>query len=119
MKPWTSWQDWTSVVLGAWIFFTPWIFQYDFGAPGWNAWIFGAAICVVGIWGLAQPSRGAEVVNAVLGAWLFISPWVLGFALILEAASWDAWIVGAIVTIVALSSIARMGTLHHEPPRHA
>jgi hypothetical protein len=70
-------------------------------ASSWNAWILGVLIVVVALWALAAPgSQVAEWVNVVLGAWVFIAPWVLGFAG-LAAAAWDAWIVGILVVIFA------------------
>jgi len=43
--------------------------------------------------------------------WLFIAPWVPGFAA-LAAAAWNAWIVAAIVGGLALAAVptARQGT---------
>jgi hypothetical protein len=40
---------------------------------------------------------------ALLAVWLFISPWVLGFALF--GAAWDAWIVAILVWLVALAAL--------------
>jgi len=50
-----------------------------------------------------------EWVNAILGAWLFIAPWVLGFTGT-SAAAWSAWIVGALVVIFALWSLSDKAT---------
>ena len=48
-----------------------------------------------------------------LAIWLFISPWVLRFAVIpggagasIAAASWNAWILGILFAIVGVASIA-------------
>ena len=43
-------------------------------------------------------------VNVLLGAWLIISPWVLGYGS--GRAAWNAFIVGMIVMVVALSVVA-------------
>lgn len=42
--------------------------------------------------------------NFVLGLWLFVSPWVLGFAR-LEAAAWNCWLVGVVVAAVSVSAL--------------
>ena len=39
-------------------------------------------------------------INFLVGIWMFISPWVLGFTG-RQAAAWSAWISGAIVLILA------------------
>lgn len=45
--------------------------------------------------------RWQDWVNVVLGAWMVVSPWVLGFASTDSAAAWSAWILGAAVLISA------------------
>ncbi len=46
----------------------------------------------------------------LLAIWLFISPWVLGFADVPRAA-WDAWIVGVVVFLLAWAGLAVARTL--------
>jgi hypothetical protein len=48
--------------------------------------------------------RWPDVSNAILGLWLALSPWVLGFAVRAGAAAGAAWILGA--TIVVFSGVA-------------
>lgn len=48
----------------------------------------------------------------VLAAWLFVSPWVLGYAATTAAAgagmaAWNAWIVGVIVAALAVATLVR------------
>jgi hypothetical protein len=45
-----------------------------------------------------------DVVNLILGAWLFVAPWIFGFAS--GAAAWNAWIVGALIALVAIAALA-------------
>ena len=47
--------------------------------------------------------RWQDWINAVLGAALFVSPWVLGFAQAGGVAVWSAWILGGAILIVALA----------------
>lgn len=44
-------------------------------------------------------------VSLVAGAWLFVSPWVLGYAGV-AAAAWSAYILGAAVVLTALGALA-------------
>jgi membrane-bound ClpP family serine protease len=102
MKAWTRWQDWVSLVLGVLLFISPWIFGTATNAPGsWNAWIVGVIGVVLALWALAMvgTSTIAEWISLVLGVWLFISPWILGFAAITSAA-WTAWIIGILFVVV-------------------
>ena len=42
------WEDWTNLLLGIWLFVSPWVFQLpnDSGVA-WNAWISGGIIAVI------------------------------------------------------------------------
>jgi len=51
-----------------------------------------------------KDKRWQDWLNLLLGIWLFISPWVLGFAGSEMSASWNAWILS--VAIVVFSAIA-------------
>jgi SPW repeat len=53
---------------------------------------------------IARNARWQNVANFVLGAWLFISPWVLGFSDAGKVAT-NAWIFGIIIALLALSAI--------------
>ena len=103
MRAWRRWQDWLDVVAGAWLFISPWVLGFNtYDRAGWNAWIIGAAIFLVALAALASPATpGPEWVNVVLGVWLFISPWVLRYTST-QAGSWNAWVVGVIVTAASL-----------------
>lgn len=43
-------------------------------------------------------------VNLLLGLWLIVSPWVLGYAA-QQNAAWDSWIPGVIMAVAALSAL--------------
>lgn len=102
MKPWTRWQDWGNVALGAVLFFAPWLFgTSDDVASSWNAWALGLLIVSVALWALAGPrAQLAEWSNVILGAWMALAPFVLGFTG-LAAAAWTAYLVGGGVLILA------------------
>jgi len=55
------WEDWINLVLGVWLFFSPWILGYAtlYGAM-WNSLIVGLLIAVLAIWGIAA-ARSVEV----------------------------------------------------------
>ncbi|HEY7999060.1 MAG TPA: SPW repeat protein [Pseudolabrys sp.] len=49
-----------------------------------------------------------DVINLIFAIWLFLSPWIVGFASVMPAA-WVAWLSAiaiAIISIVALSAFA-------------
>ncbi len=103
------WQDWVLLAGGVWLFLAPWILSTaDNAASSWNAWILGILVIATAWWALAQPTeRTPEWLQGLYGIWLFVAPWVLGFAT-LAAAAWNAWIVGIGLVLFALLAYAEM-----------
>ena len=103
MRAWTRWQSWLNLVVGIWLFISPWVLRTTSDAPtAWNAWIIGAAIFVVALIALGTPASAvAPWANVVLGVWLFISPWVLRYTDVSDGAA-NAWTFGVITVLVAL-----------------
>jgi hypothetical protein len=128
-----KWQDWANIVLAIWLFISPWVLAFGMGpaaAPAgtaggtagaaasaagtggnlggvaaWDAWVLAVIVFIVAISALGRLARGQEWLNLLLGIWIFIAPWVLGFV-VLSAAAWDHWIVGALIFLVSLSAVA-------------
>jgi hypothetical protein len=104
------WRDWVMLVLAVWLFLSPWILGFAAAMPAageamgspaaWNAWIVGIVIAAVAVWAVAWFAPWQDWVNGVLGAWLVIAPWVLGFGG-LAAAAWNHVIVGLLVLALA------------------
>ena len=110
MRSWTRWQSWLNIIVGIWLFISPWVLgTTSDAATAWNAWIIGAAIVVVALIALGTPaSAAAPWINVVLGVWLFISPWVLRYTDVSDGAT-NAWVFGVVAVLVALwaSSVRR------------
>ena len=103
MRSWTRCQSWLNVVVGVWLFISPWVLgTTSDAATAWNAWIIGAAIFVVALIAISSPaSVVAPWGNVVLGVWLFISPWVLRYTDVSDGAV-NAWVFGVVTVLVAL-----------------
>jgi SPW repeat-containing protein len=104
-----KWQDWTNLVFGLWVFASPWALQHPMitgasegAASGamWNLWIVGVAVATLALIALFAFQAWEEWVNVTLGAWLLVSPWLLGFS---SAAllTWNAVIMGVLIVVVA------------------
>jgi hypothetical protein len=120
-----GWQNWINLLLGIWLFISPWILQFGTNAPSqpvaganaidavgaaaWNAWISAIAVFIVAATALSRMSFWPERVNVILGIWIFVAPWVLGFAWGVPNANWDHWIVGALVFLISLSAALNIG----------
>lgn len=81
MENWTNakWCDVANLILGAFLFFSPWMFGFEAGAASRNAYVAGIAIAILAIAALAAFAVWEEWLNLIVGLWTLIAPWVLGF----------------------------------------
>jgi hypothetical protein len=99
-----QWQDAVNVVLGLWLIVSPWVLGYAMETtPAWNAYVLGVIIAVAAIAALVAFHAWEEWVSVVLGVWLVVSPWILGFAAS-ATALWNQIVVGVIVAALAFWS---------------
>jgi hypothetical protein len=68
-----------SLLLALFLFATPSLFSYRNGNASIDVWASSAAVAAVSILTLIAFSIWQEWLNLLLGAWLIISPWVVGF----------------------------------------
>lgn len=96
------WQDWVNLILGVWLFITPFLgMDTVMSVAAWNGYIFGTIVVVLSIWALAQPRAWEEWINFVIGVWLILAPFILGFSH-QTGAMWNHIIVGVIIGVDAL-----------------
>jgi hypothetical protein len=114
MENWTNTKlcDVANLILGAFLFVSPWIFGFDAGRASENAIIAGIAIAVLAIAALAAFAVWEEWLNLIVGLWTLVSPWVLGFQG--TTAMTVHVIVGAAVAILAA---VELWLLSQNPPR--
>jgi hypothetical protein len=92
------WQDWITLALGVWLFASPWVLGYaGQPAPAWNSWVLGVIVAIVAAVALIQFAEWEEWVNVILGAWVLVSPWIMGFAQNGPAPLWNHVVVGLLV----------------------
>jgi hypothetical protein len=115
VKPWTKWQDWTTLALGMLLVLAPVgltaanASKCTLGATSWfsapdslDAWITGGVLIVVSLWALAKPGTLWTVwARAALGVWLIFAPWILGFTAS-SAATLTSAIAGAVFVTLAV-----------------
>ncbi|GAA2348084.1 SPW repeat protein [Saccharopolyspora halophila] len=110
-KPWMRWQDWAGVVLGAYLILAT-MWTSTNGAAVLAMIVLGALLVVASVWSLAMPgSMTSEYSHMLLGALVFISPWVLGYAELLGAA-WTSWIVGVLAVVAGLAALPEANAAH-------
>jgi hypothetical protein len=100
--------DVVNAILGTFLFLTPLVFGFAGEShPAWNAWIFGAIVVLLALAALIQFQEWEEWVNCLLGVWVLISPWILGFAAN-SSALWSHVVLGALVAVLAAFELWRM-----------
>ncbi|MBX3039799.1 MAG: SPW repeat protein [Bdellovibrionaceae bacterium] len=97
-------DNWLMAVLGIWMFITPWVFSDTafFAGTGvaTNFWIVGGSVVVLSLFALQKLQAWEEGINLILGIWMFLSPWVLGFSSS-RPLLWNALISGVLVAALA------------------
>ena len=104
--------DVANLILGAILLVSPWIFRFSSGAPSQNAFVSGIVIAVISIAALAAFAVWEEWLNLIVGVWVLVSPWVLGFT---ETRATQVHIVIGI--IVAVLAALEIWLLYQRPPR--
>ena len=106
MKQVRHWQDSVNVVLGACLVLSPWVagFYGDTVATA-NAVVIGLALVTGALGAMLVPRAWEEWTEAVLGLWLIVSPWALGFSTHADARR-AAIVTGIAIVVLALWTLA-------------
>jgi uncharacterized membrane protein HdeD (DUF308 family) len=98
-RPWTRPHDWAEVVLGVVAALSP-LWADTNNAAMWTMIVLGVLVALDGLASLAMPGMVyGEGIQIVLGALMFISPWVMSYTGF-DAIAWSSWIIGALTVIV-------------------
>jgi hypothetical protein len=100
-------RDWFNLALAVILFVSPWVLGFTAEtAAAWTAWVTGIVIAILAIAAIVQFAEWEEWASLVLGLWLVVSPWVIGFAhgvvaqwthivlglLLAAVAAWEVWL---------------------------
>ena len=108
------WQDQVILLLGVWLFISPWVLGYPGNAPiAMNAMIGGALLAALAAFDLYKTYAWAVIVNLLAGVWVAVAPWVPG---LVErgAMMGNSVIVGAAVVLLALWELQSDPELHRQ-----
>jgi hypothetical protein len=101
------WQDSLNLILGIWLFVAPF-----FGIPGltgaaaMNSYIFGFLIALFSAIALGRPQKWEEGINLLIGIWLIIAPFALGF-FAMRGTAWNQIVAGIIIFVDAVWAMAQ------------
>ncbi|WP_167772989.1 SPW repeat protein [Ramlibacter humi] len=114
------WQDWLTLLLGIWLFVSPWLlgFRAELPNQSWNFFVIGAAFFVFSIAALNMRSLWEEWVNLALGIWMVVSPWVLRYSGNVSARD-DAMAAGIVAVVLTVWSLVLTHELDREEHRAA
>jgi hypothetical protein len=113
LEGWKSTIAGSQLVLGLLLVLMPWLASFAGAqAAAWTAWSTGALIALVGVAALAGHAYPAAWGNLVLGVWVIVAPWLLGFAA-LAVAMWSHVVLGV---LVALAAATELWAEHRAPP---
>src|SRR5262245_18448506 len=99
-----QWEDWCDWALGIWLMLSPWVllFEYDTTATR-NAVSVGFLVVCAEAVTLSVFRVWEDWINAALGAWLVVSPWLLSIASV--AAKANFIVVGMLIGGLALYEV--------------
>ena len=102
MKHMKHWQDPLNALLGAWLALSPWVLGFqDQMAPTVSGVVVGLALIAAALGAIFMPRAWEEWTEGVLGLWMLVSPWVLGFSMHMDAMR-NAVVSGIVVMVLAL-----------------
>ena len=93
------WQDQLMVVIGVWLLISPWVFVYPQDSiPAVNAWFSGVLISLLAAFDLVKTYVWAVLLNIVVGAWVAVSPWLVG--VVRDPAMTASLVIAGVATVV-------------------
>lgn len=108
------WQDQVILLLGAWLFISPWALGYASGSPqAMNAHIIGAVMAGLAAFDLYKTYLWAVVLNLLAGAWVAVSPWILGTSGASDLMA-NSILVGVAVVVLGLWELRSDPELHDQ-----
>lgn len=105
-----------NLLAGFWLLISPWIYGAYLLPDAWNSWIAGFLIALFAAIRLAKPihTAGLSWMNALLGIYVFISPWLFGY---FGARFMNSLVVGAVVFLLAIWSATSTRRVYYTEPR--
>jgi len=104
--------NWIIALMGVWELISPWVLGYSaLTSAMLAAVIVGALLIIFGMWAALSRSaaRVLDWLNALLGLWLIIAPFVLAFTALTPAGEISSIIVGVVVLILGVWAAVAAG----------
>ncbi|MGH6627350.1 MAG: SPW repeat protein [Burkholderiaceae bacterium] len=100
------WQDLVNALLGVWLILSPWALGFEGTTVAMtNAVVIGLALIAAALGAIFVPRAWEEWTEGILGLWMIVSPWALGFGTHRDAML-SAVIGGVVIAALALWTLA-------------
>jgi hypothetical protein len=103
MKRYEAPFDLYNVILGAFLFVSPWLFAFGYAPARESAFASGALLVLISLLAIVAFREWQEWINLAIGCWILSSPWILGFPH--TSSMHVAAAVGAIVVYLSLTEL--------------
>jgi hypothetical protein len=109
--------DFYNLTLALVLFVSPWLFALQNGPAKLDLWLSSAFIAIISLGAIVAYASWEEWTNLLLGMWLVVSPWVVGFAHT-PAMHFSIGVGAAVAFLAALEIFLRYNAAHpdHAPP---
>lgn len=105
-----GYQDWVTLVCAVLLFISPWILTFSGDVMATRAaWITGVVVAIFAIAALVQFAEWEEWVSGLLGVWMIVAPWIVGFSAVGMAVA--AFVILGVVVVLAAAS--ELWQVHH------
>src|SRR5579864_3766432 len=93
-------SSWINALLGIWVIVSPFVLNYRVPRVVWSNVIAGGVVLVIALVRSCVRKQVWSWINIILGIWIIISPFVLGF--LSEVEMWNNIALGIIIAAIAL-----------------
>jgi hypothetical protein len=113
-----KWASWTNAILGVWLILAPWAAGYHSTVPMTEDVLLGVSVLTIALWSANadQAVTGPAWTNMVLGFWIIIAPWFLGYRGISAAVANDVFVGILIMAFSITRAASRRVTVGPPPP---
>lgn len=107
------WQDEAILLLGLWLFLSPWVLGYPpYSPPAINAFVAGAIMAILAAFDLYKTYVWAVLLNLLIGMWVAVSPWLVGVVQ-------DRPMTSSLLLVGVAAVVLGLWELHSDPDLHS
>ena len=101
-----------NIIAGLYLLLSPWFYGMASNVAGtWNSVVFGVVVIILAIVHLSVIRQTwASWINALIGIWVIISPWVYTFS-VNSAMTWSCVVCGIVILVLGAWSASTSPTV--------